>query len=139
LPTPRHSVEVRRFQRASAHRLEEATFLLVKGGYTTASVYMAGYAVECALKALLLSTVPPRKQREIVDAFRGAKAHDFEWLRSELARRGTHFPREVVVSLVRVSSWATRLRYDPRATPQDAADTFRVAAGEIVSWVNGRL
>ena len=46
--------EVRRFHRAAARRFEEAQFLLTRGNYTTAAVYLAGYAVECMLKALIL-------------------------------------------------------------------------------------
>ena len=48
-----NAVEPRRFYRAAEHRFEEAQFLLDGGGYTTAAVYLAGYAVECIW--------PPRK------------------------------------------------------------------------------
>lgn len=50
LPT---SKEPRLFYRAAIRRFEEAQFLLEKGSYTTASVYLAGYAIECMFKALM--------------------------------------------------------------------------------------
>ena len=64
----------------------EAQFLL-DHDYTTAAVYLAGYGVECALKALLLSIVPVREQAAIIQTFRGTRAHDFLWLRRQLNRR----------------------------------------------------
>jgi hypothetical protein len=55
------SNEARRFFRAAGARYSEAFFLLENSGFTTAAVYLAGYAVECMLKALVLSHEPRRK------------------------------------------------------------------------------
>jgi HEPN domain-containing protein len=49
--------EPQRFFRAAQQWLAEAQFLL-QNDYTTAAVYLAGYAVECMLKALILASEP---------------------------------------------------------------------------------
>ncbi len=52
-----------------------------------AAVYLAGYAVECILKALLLTKTPASKRAEVLATFRGSVAHSIDWLRAQLARR----------------------------------------------------
>jgi HEPN domain-containing protein len=134
-----NSIHVRNFQRAAAHRLEEAVFLLESGGYTTAAVYLSGYAIECALKALLLSTVPMTRQLEVLHSFRGLRAHDFDWLVSELRRRRVNIPRTTVALLVSVSWWETDLRYSPRTIGLSDARDFLAVTQSVLMWVNNRL
>jgi hypothetical protein len=89
------SREARSFYRVAQQRLEDAQVLL-GGERTTGAVYLAGYAVECALKALLLSSLAPGARQTMVASFRGAKAHDFEWLSGEYRKSGgSHFPGEI--------------------------------------------
>ncbi len=57
-------------------------------GFTTTSMYLAGYAVECMLKAVLLNAHPKRKQQKVFMEFRGQKAHNFDWLRHKLRNGG---------------------------------------------------
>ena len=52
----RKSRHVRQFLRASEARLDEAGVLRSRG-YTLAAVYLAGYAVECGLKACIVKRV----------------------------------------------------------------------------------
>ncbi len=52
------AAEARRYYRAAKQRYEDAQMLL-EAGRTTGAVYLAGYAVECILKALLLANVTP--------------------------------------------------------------------------------
>ena len=54
---------------------------------TTAAVYLAGYSVECMLKALILSAVPQAQEAALLARFRGARAHDYEWLLELYAER----------------------------------------------------
>jgi HEPN domain-containing protein len=136
---PSHSAEVRRFHRAGRQRLEEAQFLLREGGYTTAAVYLGGYGVECALKALVLSSEPGARHRDTLRSFRGVKAHDFEWLRQELARRTGAMPREMIRQLARASAWTTDLRYSSRAIRRRNAEDFLAMAEAIFRWAEGRL
>jgi HEPN domain-containing protein len=138
MATPR-SKEPRKFYRAAARRLEEAQFLLDKGGYTTAAVYLAGYAVECMLKALILSSEPATRHAATLHTFRGAAAHAFEWLVERLAERHVRLPADIRKELSRVDWWTTTLRYDPGAVKQRDAGAFLAAAGRIVLWAKGRL
>jgi HEPN domain-containing protein len=48
----------RDFQRAAAQRLTTAEFLL-ENGFTLDATYLAGYAIECSLKSLILHATPP--------------------------------------------------------------------------------
>ena len=52
------------FWRAASQRLEAANLLLESGIFLDA-VYLAGYAVECALKALILERTPAARRREV--------------------------------------------------------------------------
>src|SRR2546427_108452 len=136
-PTPGRR-EIRRFQRAADARLGEALFLLANQ-YTTAAVYLAGYAVECALKALILSSEPASRHEETLLTFRGAKAHDFNWLRRQLGRRRMPLPLPVEVRLRTADWWTTDLRYTPRNIEETEARIFLTTADELVRWVKGRI
>lgn len=71
--TPASSVP-RRFHRVAFQRLEEAE-VLFEAGYYNGSVYLAGYAVECMLKALILNSTPEKEHDSIEAEFRGQRAH----------------------------------------------------------------
>ncbi len=129
--------EPRRFYRAAACRYEEAQFLL-KAGYTTAAVYLAGYAVECMLKALILSTEPAAKHAVTLASFRGSYAHAFDWLRQCLGDRRVHLPASVMRELAGVNWWTTNLRYDPGVLKRPDAELFLRAANDVMVWVKGR-
>jgi hypothetical protein len=53
----------RRFDRAAIQRFDDAQFLL-SGSRTNAAVYLAGYSVECMMKALILSTSAPQQESQ---------------------------------------------------------------------------
>src|SRR2546421_566564 len=126
--------EVRRFLRAAEARLEEAQFLLVNQ-YTAAAVYPAGYAVECALKALILSNEPASRHAATLHSFRGTKAHDFDWLSKQLARRRAPVPESVEDQLQIVAWWTTDLRYTPRRIEQTDARDFLATVEALLLWV----
>lgn len=67
------SPNVRRFLRANLRRQDEASFLLNEGNYSTAAVYLGGYAVECALKALILAGEPSARHATTLASFREPK------------------------------------------------------------------
>lgn len=130
--------EPRRLLRAAEQRLEEAQFLL-QHDYTTASVYLGGYAVECVLKALILASEPEARHAETMKSFLGGRGHDFGWLQNQLRQRRITLPATIVTSLTRVGNWTTDLRYDPIIYPRRDAETFLIVAEEIVRWTHGRL
>ena len=131
--------EVRRFAEVAKQRYDEAMFLL-RGGFGTGAAYLAGYAVECMLKSLWLSRVPARDWPAVSEEFRGAKAHDFEWLKGRyLQNGGETFPPAISKAFTKVNSWRTELRYKPGRMRIKDAEEFLQAVNEIVEWARRRL
>jgi hypothetical protein len=131
--------EARLFYRVAKQRLLDAQFLL-SGGRNTAAVYLAGYAVECMLKALLLSRLAPGARRTTVNSFRGTKAHDFEWLKTKyLKSGGPRFPRDVIEAFSLVSTWHTDLRYRAVMVAPGEAEAFLRSAETILGWADERV
>lgn len=130
--------EPRRFFHAAQQRLREAQFLL-QNNYTTASVYLGGYAVECILKVLILASEPEAHHGETMKAFRGVRGHDFDWLRKQLHLRGIALSATMHTNLKSVNGWTTDLRYDPAIHKRREAEVFLTAAVEIIHWVRERL
>jgi len=137
---PGKSYEVERFSRIALQRLEDARLLNERCGRGTAAVYLAGYAVECGLKALLLSSSPPQKHLEVVESFRGKNGHNFESLRARYERQGGPVPpRGIAKALAFVNLWTTDLRYHAGMTPPAEAGKFLEAVELIIDWTEGRL
>ena len=108
--------------------------------YTTAAAYLAGYAVECALKAVILSQAPAQRQAELLRLFHGTKAHDFEWLKAlYLKESRAQIPAHVADLLRRVSTWSTDLRYHPGRTKAGEAGAFLNHVSQIIEWAQGRI
>jgi len=138
MPIPA-SPDARLFYRCAFQRQEDAEILL-RADRTTGAVYLAGYAVECILKALILSALAPAARRATLESFRGARAHDYEWLRTQyLENGGARFPRETTRAFTLVNDWSTDLRYSPRTLRADEAEGFLAAAGQIIDWADGRF
>ena len=73
--------------------MDDARFLLEKGQRTNAAVYLAGYSVECILKALLIDSLPNKKQEGIISEFRKqGHGHNFDWLKHEYRKAGGGVP-----------------------------------------------
>lgn len=138
MAVPRSS-DARLYYRCAFQRLEEAE-LLRHHKYHTAAVYLAGYGVECLLKALILSSIPARAQPGVLRTFRGGQAHDFEWLRTRYATNGgAVFPSETNRQFSLVNIWTTNLRYMPRMLNAGEAEDFMNAAAGIIRWADGRM
>ena|SRR2546426_188654 len=87
------SREARLYYRGGKQRFEDAQFLL-REGRTTGAVYLAGYTVECFLKALILASVAPGLRQQLLEEFRGSRAHSIEWLGALYRRHlGAAIPR----------------------------------------------
>lgn len=127
------SPHARRFYRAAKQRLDGAQ-LLLEMERTTAAIYLAGYSVECMLKALILSAVPQAQEEELLERFRGARAHDYEWLLQLYAEKGgARMPSSIVPHFARVNSWSTDMRYAPGTIAMHEAKAFLDAAVEIIT------
>ena len=102
---------------------------------------MAGYGIECILKALVLSVVPPSKmQTRPFRRFGAIVRHDYQWLRDEYRfKGGAGPPREVNRCFTLVNRWSTDLRYSPGNLKERDAESFFRAARVIMLWADGRF
>jgi hypothetical protein len=81
-----------------------------------------------------------RFRHEACQLFRGTKAHDLEWLRTQYRQgSGPRFSREIVDAFTLVNSWSTDMRYLPGKQKLKEAEGFLAAAGNIIRWADGRL
>jgi len=131
--------QIRLFQRAADQRLITAEFLL-QNGFSIDAVYLAGYTVECALKALILRWTPRAGFEAMMEKLTevGAKGHDFEYLKGILKeqRRGGRKADQAVLGILashlkNVTSWSTNLRYQVGVLKPKVAREFVTAAKNI--------
>ena len=133
------SSEARIFYRSAKQRLEDA-LILDQHSRGTGAVYLAGYGVECILKALILDSLTARGRAQMLKDFRGQRAHNFDWLRMEYVRGGgPPFPRQVNESFLLVTDWSTDIRYMSGVRDPDDVSTFSAATEAIIAWANGRF
>jgi HEPN domain-containing protein len=131
--------EARLYYRAGKQRYDDAQ-LLLEAGRTTGAVYMAGYTVECFLKALVLASVPAGQRSGLLREFRGSRAHNVEWLGALYRQRvGTVIPRSVTRHLSRLASWSTDLRYVTGVLKRRDADEFMQSVLAVATWADGRM
>lgn len=130
-------------QELSEIRLQESKALL-QAGFPEGAYYLAGYAVECALKACIA-----RKTREhdfpekkfVIDSH----THDIGKL-LQLAELGIEFEANaqtntaLKASMDAVKDWSETSRYE-RKTTQDAADLLQAVedrTGGLLPWIRLR-
>jgi HEPN domain-containing protein len=129
---------IRLFLNVALQRFEDAQILL-NNNRSTGALYLAGYAVECALKAMLLANSPVSEQSTIIDSFRGKIGHNFESLKHKLQIRGVHFPPEIAKNLRRVGSWSPELRYVAGRQNLKETQAFVEATVQVIQWVERSL
>src|SRR5437899_9599964 len=101
--------EARPYYQAAKQRFEDARFLL-EADRTTGAIYLAGYCVECMLKALILATLAKGKRAEMLATFRGSRAHDYDWLKARYFENGGQpFPKNVSKAFSFVNTWAVEI------------------------------
>jgi len=133
------SPDARRFYRSADERWTEAQ-ILRRADRTTAAIYLAGYAIECMLKALILEGLPEKSRNSVLSSFRGRQAHDFQWLRDRyILNGGAKPPKDINRQFTLVEDWSTEIRYDPKKVAGSEADQFLKAVQAIIHWANGRL
>ncbi len=131
--------EVNRFRRAAGQRLTSAEILYKSRMYLDC-MYIAGYSTECVLKALILARVPPSKRTRFVrEHFRGAVAHDFEYLKGLLRNLGVALPTREARMLRAIASWTTDLRYEVGLRKASEAQSFLDAVRTIRDWAERTL
>jgi hypothetical protein len=130
----------RKFFRVATHRFAEGQFLF-EGERSLASIYIAGYAIDCGLKALILATEPRNRRIELAASFRGSEWHNLNWLvEGSIQRGGSRRLREIRTDLTDVhDEWSVDLRYTAGQKTLREAERFVAATSRILEWVKGRL
>jgi hypothetical protein len=126
----------RAFRRATFQRLEAATFLLDSEAFLD-EVYLAGYMVECALKALILERTPVSRRGEVCrELTSGARAHYFDVLSGLLMVKGYTIPDEIQECLDSLADqWRMDLRYVGTFVPRREAERFIDQVRSVCEWM----
>src|SRR5262249_18338309 len=113
-----------------------ATFLLKNSKYYLDALYLAGYAAECALKALILERTPRSKWAAVCEEIGSrAKAHNLDFLKSILTRKQVPIAEEIAVSLEVIKcEWMTSLRYVGAIIPFQEAESFIRHVTSVFQW-----
>lgn len=128
----------RDFQRAALQRLGTAEFLL-NNTYTLDAQYLAGYTVECSLKALILEVTPVTDRADqLKNLYSGAKMHRPEVLLDILRTKGIRMPL-ILVRRFRRFVWSTDLRYETGRRDKGETRAFLKTAQETYEWVEKTL
>lgn len=131
------------FQNLSSMRLREARALLA-AGFPEGAYYLAGYAVECALKSCIAKQTRefdfPEKDSKnyythsLEDLFKHAK------LKTDLENE-TQMDALLRTNWSIVKNWSEQSRYDQGKTAQEAADLLEAIEsqkGGVLTWVQLR-
>lgn len=130
--------EARDYYRSGLQWLDDAKYLL-KSERPRASVYLGGYTVECMFKALIISSVPRKKQAQLIRE-RTLFTHDLGDLKALYQSVGGFpLPRSIVKDLSIIGTWGPERRYLPGAVPLEEADQFVKSVERIAAWADGRL
>jgi HEPN domain-containing protein len=128
----------RDFQRAARQRLTTAEFLL-ENHYNLDAMYLAGYTVECTLKALILEITPAADKAAMLKKISSGKMmHDIETLGGKLKDLGSPIPLDLVKRFRR-SGWSTALRYETGRRDTGETRGFLKVAKAAYDWVERQL
>jgi HEPN domain-containing protein len=128
----------RDFQKAAAQRLDTAGFLL-KWNRTLDAMYIAGYTLECSLKALILEKTPVADRPQcLLKITSGAKMHRLEVLLGILSDMGFPLPLKLAKRFRR-ATWSPALRYETGREDTGETRAFLKTAEQTYNWVEGQL
>jgi HEPN domain-containing protein len=130
----------RDFLNAARQRLSTAEFL-VEWDYNLDGMYLAGYAIECSLKALILHSCSQAEYDELHSKITsGGKMHDAEILGDILKTRGFPIPFEIVTKLRQQRyKWSVNLRYETGRKNSGETRGFLKLAKATYNWVEEQL
>jgi HEPN domain-containing protein len=127
--------EANRFYKVAVQMSDHAEFLL-EGGRPWVAIYLAGYAVECILKAYILDKTPSGDHKNVISVFKKAgHGHDFDWLKEQYSNAGgPPFPPAIEEQFSNVSSWSPEFRYEPGMIDPGDAEAFVASVLGIIRW-----
>jgi HEPN domain-containing protein len=129
-------IDARRYCRAAFQRLDEAEQILTKIGLPAAAIYLAGYSVECILKALMIERTIPTSRSQLLDELKKDFGHNLHRLREGLASRGVRVPSMENRCLLNLSVWSPNLRYEPGPGRIKDAERFLREARKLIGWAD---
>ncbi|MBM4091973.1 MAG: HEPN domain-containing protein [Planctomycetes bacterium] len=128
----------RDFLKVAEQRLNAAEALFA-ADLTLDAQYVAGYAVECSFKALILEkTVPADRPDKLPRISSGATMHRPETLLQELRVLGVRLTPDLAKRMRRFD-WTTDLRYETGRRNRGETRGFLRTCVEIRDWVKGQL
>ncbi len=126
------------FLKVAEQRLNAAETLFA-ADLTLDAQYVGGYAVECALKALILEkTDPANRPNQLLRISSGTTMHRPEMLLEELRTLGVRLTPELAKRMRRFD-WTTDLRYETGRRIRGETKGFLRTCVEIHDWVKGQL
>jgi HEPN domain-containing protein len=137
------NIDARKYARVAKQRFDEAMTVLKKAQLPAAAQYLGGYAVECILKALVLTLTPaterPNSGHDTIEWLKTKFGHDLRGLRAEAARHGVRMSAETVAEFGFVLSWDPQSRYELGPGDPETAERFLAAAEKIIKWADERM
>lgn len=131
------------FQEIAELRLKESKALLA-AGFPEGAYYLAGYAVECALKACIARRTQehdfPEKESKDYYSHDIEKLLGFARLRSELDQ-AVRTNQALKDNWIIVQGWSEASRYERNKTARDATELLKAIedqAGGILPWLQKR-
>ena len=119
------------YEQTSRRMLNDARFLLKHGRWHSA-VYLAGYAVECKLKAAVCRYLGVEV---LPESFR---THDIRFLiRSAGLAEAVNSDKVIQARFRRIDSmWRTEIRYSGKPYGKQAAENFLDNVRRVVQWLD---
>ncbi|WP_435022285.1 HEPN domain-containing protein [Tundrisphaera sp. TA3] len=125
--------------KAALQRLSAAEAIFETLRINLEAQYIGGYAVECALKALILEKTPEADRPETLYRLtRGIAAHRKEVLLGRLRELGITLTPELAGRMRRFD-WDTSLRYETGRLDTGETRALLKTAKSICEWVGGQI
>ena len=132
------SRDARLYYRCAEKRRVEAS-ILIKAVQPTGAVYLAGYVVECTLKALNIETQPADQQAGRLEHLKKVGHNLTRLYELYFEDGGSRPPTDVMRAFQFVSQWSSEIRYNPKEVKLVEANRFLKAVDEVYRWTDGRL
>ncbi len=127
------------FLKVALQRLTAAEEIMGTLRRTLEAQYIAGYSVECSLKALILEkTAEPDRLAVLNQLTHGASYHRPEVLLDRLRERGVFLTVELAKRMRRFD-WTTDLRYETGRKDTGETNGLLRTARVIYEWVEGQI
>jgi hypothetical protein len=134
--------------KASQHRLDDAQALFDAGRWR-GSMYMAGYSLECLLKAKLMQRFRCRTldkleemlhARQLLRAARSVYTHELEQLLQLLGAVDRLQANRTTYNYYKYANhWTPAWRYDVSLTLREDAAVFLDAVRELRTWIRNNI